>query len=85
MNEKELTMKLLDIFPNITVHVTKKNNNLRAHFKAEEHNFVPSKWLLHNTLDIPLDQIKVQIKRFDAGGWTGPGKLFILINGVYLE
>ena len=35
MNEDELAMKLLDIFPNITVHVTKKNNNLRVHFKQK--------------------------------------------------
>ena len=84
MNEEELTMKLLKIFPNITVHVTRKNNNLRAHFKADEHNFVPSKWLLHNTLNIPLDHIHVQIKRFETELWSGPGKLFVIIDGVYL-
>lgn len=55
MNEKELAMKLLDVFPNITIYVTKKNNNLRVHFKAEEHNFVPSKWMICNVLGMPED------------------------------
>ena len=84
MNEEELAIKLLNVFPNITVHVTRKNNNLRAHFKAEEHNFVPSKWLLGNVLNVPLDQIKVQFKNYDDGVFNCPGKLFVIINGVYL-
>lgn len=84
MNEKELAMKLLDVFPNITIYVTKKNNNLRVHFKAEEHNFVPSKWMLANVLGMPEDYVKVSIKNYDDGLMQGPGKLFTLINGVYL-
>ena len=84
MNEKELAAKLLRIFPNITVYVTRKNSNLRVHFKAEEHNYVPSKWVLGNALDIPLDKIKVEFKNYDDGIWQGPGKLFTLLGGVYL-
>ena len=84
MNEKELASKLINTFPDITIYVTRKNSNLRVHFKAEEHNFVPSKWLLGNVLGIPLKDIKVAFKNYDDGIWSGPGKLFTLINGVYL-
>ena len=84
MNEKELAMKLLNVFPNITIYVTKKNNNLRVHFKAEENNFVPSKWMICTVLNMPKDQVTVSIKNYDDGLMQGPGKLFTLINGVYL-
>ena len=78
MNEKELTSKLLEIFPGITIHVTESKNNLKVHFKAEEHNFVPSKWMLGNALGIPGDKIKVDFMKFDVGVWEGPGVLFTL-------
>ena len=79
MDEKELATKILTIFPNITVHVSRKNNNLRMHFKAEEHNYVPSKWILHNTLGYPLEKIIVEFKNYDDGILPPcPGKLFTL-------
>lgn len=85
MNTEELTLKLLETFPDITVHVTCKNNNLRAHFKAEEHNYVPSKKVFCNALNIPIDQVKIQFKHFDDGiTRVSQGKLFIILDGVSL-
>ena len=84
MDEYTLVNKLLDTFPNITFQVTRRNTNLRIHFKADTVNYVPSKEYLCNALNIKPEQVKVAIKNYDDGIITGKGKLFTLINGIYI-
>ena len=40
--------------------------------------------MICNVLGMPEDHVKVSIKNYDDGLMQGPGKLFTLINGVYL-
>ena len=62
MDTSELTLKILDIFPNVTFKTDTKHGNIRVHFKADTHNFVPSKWLFCNALELPEDKVSVSMK-----------------------
>ena len=84
MDTSELTLKILDIFPNVTFKTDTKHGNIRVHFKADTHNFVPSKWLFCNALELPEDKVSVSMKRFNEAGWNCDGKLFIIHGGLYL-
>ena len=84
MDEHTLVNRILEIFPRVTFQVTRKNNNLRIHFKADPHNYVPSKEYLCNALDLPEDRVKVAFKTYDDGIKNGPGKLFTILGGIYL-
>ena len=74
----KVTEKLLDIFPDVTFHISEKRGNLRIHFKADKDNFVPSKWMLCNVMGLSERQVSVNIKQFQFGVWDSPGKLFVL-------
>lgn len=84
MDEHTLVNQILEIFPNVTFQVTRRNNNLRIHFKADPHNYVPSKEYLCNALDLNPKYVKVAFKNYDDGIMTGSGKLFTIINGIYI-
>ncbi len=84
MDAELLTLQLLGVFPNVTFFIDSKRGNIRVHFKAEEHNFVPSKWMLCNVLGLPESRVKVAVKRFIHGEWDCEGKLFTIIGGEYL-
>ena len=86
MNEEELTLKILETFPNVTFKVDTKRGNLRIHFKTESHNFIPSKWMLCNVLGLPEKKVRVSVKKYNDGVFPNkaPGKLFTIIGGEYL-
>lgn len=81
MDEYTLVHKLMETFPRATFNVTRRNNNLRIHFKIADDCYTPSKWMLGNVLGIELKQIKVNFKNYDT---LVSGKLFTLLGGVYL-
>lgn len=86
MDEKELTYKILATFPDVTFKIDTKRGNLRIHFKADSHNFVPSKWMLCNVLELPEKKVRVAVKKYNDGLFSenSPGKLFTIIGGMYL-
>lgn len=84
MEIETLTKQILDVFPDVTFKTDTKRGNIRVHFKAEEHNFVPSKWMFCNALNLPENRVHVAVKRFNHGVGDSQGKLFTISGGLYL-